>query len=117
MVELAQSGGFAGVNLRVEIDRAGVLTATDARAAQEVTKTLSQPELIELDQLLEGAVHNESTETHSACADCFTYDLQISGALESIRWRGDDATLASSGFERLIAFLIDLRQRALASAS
>jgi hypothetical protein len=112
-----QSGGFAGVNLAVLVKSDGEITAQDVRSGREVTKPLSDSDMQELERLLAALDLGGARAAPSACADCFLYDLEISGHGATDRWRGDDTTLDESGAGDLIRLLVQLRDEALSGAS
>jgi hypothetical protein len=114
---LVQSGGFAGVNLTIQADSDGKITAKDARSGREITRPLSDSKLQELGALLAALDVRGDRGATSACADCFLYDLEITGPGGTTRWRGDDTTLDGSGTENLIRLLVKLRDEALSGAS
>ena len=115
-VVLAQSGGFAGVNLVVRVASDGEITAQDGRNGRETTKHLSDSDLKELERLLANVNLGDSSAEPSACADCFLYELEITGFGQTTHWRGDDTTLETSGMGDVIRFLGKLRDEALAVA-
>jgi hypothetical protein len=115
-ISLAQSGGFAGVNLLVRVDSDGTITAHNGRSGGEVTLPLSKSDLQEVERLLVGLELKSPNGARSACADCFLYDLEISLNGRTTRWQGDDTTLHESGVEDLIWLLGRLRDQALTGA-
>jgi hypothetical protein len=114
-VELTQSGGFAGVQLNLEVTSAGQLTATDERSGRTVTQTLSAETMVELRRLIAQAGVSGAGGNPSACADCFVYDLMLKSDSGTIQMRADDVTLGDSKAQALISYLRTLRDSALAS--
>lgn len=110
-ISLDQSGGFAGVQLHVDISSDGRLTAENGRSGKKVTKDLDAATLGKLSALVSAASNLESPR--SSCADCFLYDLQVRSAGGSVRVQADDTTLAASGTQDLILLLQQLRDSAL----
>ncbi len=112
---LTQSGGFIGVMLKVEVSSDGQLKAEDHRSGRSVTKTLP-PETIARLAALRSALFTVAPHTPTpTCADCFLYDLQVTGSGRSMQIRADDTTLAKSGAAELIGALQELRDIALRS--
>lgn len=111
---LTQTGGFAGVDLTVEVASDGQLTARDQRTGREVTEKLSPQSRSKLSRLIlatESSARGQMKQ--SACADCFLYELQIQMNGRTSYTRVDDTRLQDSGVADLIAFLQDLRDGAL----
>jgi hypothetical protein len=113
-VTLSQTGGFAGVNLKVEVSSEGRLTAENQKTGTKVTKNLDAATLDKLSALV-AAIASSAPRSRqpSACADCFLYDLQVTSGTRSAHVQADDTTLSASGAQDLIALLIRLRDAAL----
>ena len=112
-VKLTQSGGFAGVLLRVEVASNGQLTAEDQRAGRVVMETLSPQTTAELGRLIGRIKPGIIDKPGSGCADCFIYDLELHLDAGDVRVQADDTTLGNSGAADLIARLRQLRDAAL----
>ncbi len=112
---LTQSGGFAGVMLKVVVSSDGKLTAEDQRSGRTVTQHLTADAVARLASLSSGLVVTTPAESRSGCADCFIYDLQVDAGGRSVQIHADDTTLADSGAEDLIRTLQGLRDAALRS--
>ncbi len=111
---LDQSGGFAGVQLHVEVSSDGRLTAEDQRSGKKLTKDLDPGTLARLSPLIASVVASSpQAPQRSNCADCFLYDLQVTSGDHSVHVQADDTTLASSGAQELISLLQQLRDGAL----
>src|SRR5512141_3196161 len=115
-VKLTQSGGFAGVLLTVEVSSNGQLKAEDARSGRSVTKSVPPETLAQLVRLYARASIATPAASHSGCADCFLYDLELSSGGRVTTIHADDTTLADSGAADLIALVRQLRDQALKSA-
>ncbi len=114
-ISLTQSGGFAGVSLKVEVSSDGQLTAEDQRTGRKVTKSLPAETISRLAQLHSAALAARPAPAHSGCADCFLYDLQLNAGGKSVQIKADDTTLTDSGAAELIGLLQQLRDDALRS--
>jgi hypothetical protein len=115
-IKLTQSGGIAGVHKTVEVSSDGQLKAEDQRSGSSISQTLPPEATAELIGLLSKASVVTAAAPHSGCADCFIYDLEVTSGGKSTAIRADDTTLDASGAAELIAFLQQLRDRALKSA-
>ncbi len=113
-VSLVQTGGFAGVDLKVVVSSDGRMTAENVRSGKKVSKMLDAGDLAKLAPLAAsvGAQAPQSPQ-HSDCADCFLYDLQVTSGGRSVHVQADDTTLAASGAQGLITLLQQLRDDAL----
>ena len=114
-LSLAQSGGIAGVSLKVTVSSDGQLTAEDARSNRSVTQTLPPDTMAKLAALYSAVALSTPQSPHSGCADCFLYDLELNSAGKALSFKFDDTTLGGSGVEELIHFLQQLRDAALKS--
>jgi len=116
-MQLVQTGGFAGVNLIIRVTSAGDGEAHDLRTGRAAPLRLSAGELAELDNLRRTLPAQQTTLRPSACADCFTYELEVVSKARTIRVQADDTALSASGAQTLIDYLRELRDRALSGAS
>ncbi len=113
-ISLDQSGGFAGVQLHVEVSSDGRLTAEDQRSGKKLTNDLDAGQLAQLSELAQTvAASSPRSAPRSTCADCFLYDLQVTSGAQSVHVQADDTTLASSGAQELISLLQQLRDSTL----
>ncbi len=114
-VRLSQSGGFAGVSRRVELDSNGALKVSDENSGVEITTNLPPEALKEIAALVLGAQAGEQKPVPpgSACRDCFNYVLTIERDGERIQVRADDMTLNQVPLEPLISRLLELQKEAL----
>lgn len=114
-VRLSQSGGFAGVSRRVELDSTGWLKVSDEKSGVEITTNLPPEALKEIATLVLEAQAGEQKPAPpgSACRDCFNYALSIERDGERIQVRADDMTLGQVPLEPLISRLLELQREAL----
>lgn len=111
---LTQSGGFAGVNLKVTVSSDGRLIAENQKSGTKITKELDAATLDRLSGSVAALVASARRPRQpSACADCFLYDLQATSGSRSVHLEADDTTLWASGAQDLIALLVRLRDAAL----
>jgi hypothetical protein len=110
---LNQSGGIAGVLLKVEISSDGQLNAEDQHSHRSVTQTLSAQTITTLNQIVSTTAVSTSSAPQSGCADCFIYDLEIRSEESDFNVHVDDVTMKDSSVAGLITFVIKLRDDAL----
>ena len=114
-LSLTQSGGFAGVQLKVDVSSAGRLSAEDQRSGKKVSRQLDAATLEKLAGLAAAVAASTPQSPHSSCADCFLYDLQVTSGARTVHVQADDTTLAASGAQELVSLLNQLRDGALKS--
>jgi hypothetical protein len=112
-VKLTQSGGFAGVQLTVEVSSNGQLKAGDQRSQQSVNQKLPIETITKLKSLVFSNSISRDLNPQSACADCFIYDVDILSDGKNVHIHVDDVTISGSGAQDLIRTLIKLRDDAL----
>jgi hypothetical protein len=114
-LSLTQSGGIAGVSLKVTVSSDGQLTAEDQRSGKTVTQTLPPDTMAKLAALYSAVAVSTPQSPKSGCADCFLYHLELNSGDKALSLKFDDTTLGGSGAEQLIHFLQQLRDAALKS--
>ncbi len=87
-VELTVTGGFAGVERRIQVDDQGAYEAEDAQQAAKEEGMLSADEMEQLLGLLPSVCEPYEAARPPSCADCFNYALE--------------ATLEGSGYEFIL---------------
>lgn len=115
-ITLTQTGGFAGVSLRIQVNSYGLMTAQDERSARTVTQAVPADTMSALNGLVAGTELSQKERLPSACADCFIYDLELVTPNGTTRVRADDTTVGDSGAQALIQLLGKMRDQALRSA-
>jgi len=75
-VELTVTGGFAGVDRRLEVGDLGAYEAEDAQTASREEGVLSADETEQLLELLPSVCEPNDAARLPSCADCFNYSLQ-----------------------------------------
>jgi hypothetical protein len=113
-VILGQSGGIVGVDRTVQVTSNGQLVASDGRSGKRVSTQLHSESIAEVNRLYDEAVSAQRAPHDSTCADCFEYDLELVSDTGTVHISLDDTNLADSGVEPLIAYLLQLRDAALA---
>ncbi len=114
-LSMTQSGGFAGVQLKVDVASDGTLTAADDRSGRVVTQHLPPETVTKIAALVLSAARSASQSPHSGCADCFIYDLQLNAGGKVVTAHVDDTTLQGSGLQELVSLLRQVRDSALKS--
>jgi hypothetical protein len=76
-VELNQSGGLAGVQWRLTIDRSGSYIAEDLRQGRRVHGALTSEALQQALDLLPAMCEPRQAGRLPVCADCFVYALRL----------------------------------------
>jgi hypothetical protein len=115
-ITLTQTGGFAGVSLRIQVSSDGLMVAQDLRSGRTVTQAVPADTMSALNGLVAGIELSQKERLPSACADCFIYDLEIVTPNGTTRVRADDTTVSDSGAQALIQLLGKMRDQALQSA-
>jgi hypothetical protein len=115
-IKLDQSGGFAGVQLSVEVTSDGRLTAQDQRSGRSVVEDLPPEKVVALLRMYSTTRVTTPQAPHGGCADCFFYDLSMISGGQQTQVALDDTDLADSGAADLVKYLQDLRDSALRSA-
>jgi hypothetical protein len=105
-IKLTQSGGFIGLSRTMEVLRNGVMHFTDERAQVNITDQLSKTDRGELSDLLAAFTFMPPSDSGKACADCFVYTLEIVSPAGTQTYEANDVTLADSGMEPLVTFLL-----------
>jgi hypothetical protein len=114
-LKLTQSGGFAGVNLTVQVSSDGTLTAENQRAGSSAKQTLAPETVGQLASQVPSLLQVTPAAPRSGCADCFLYRLEFTTDGKTARVEADDMTLSGSGVAELVKLLQQLRDRALSS--
>ena len=107
------SGGFAGLDRRLELTSAGAATARDRRRRRDVTRQLPPDELTEIDRLVASAVSLDMSN-RTSCRDCLTYAIDVRTPNRQIVIRTIDQGLVGSTAEPLARALTRLQDRLLA---
>lgn len=113
-INMTHSGGIMGLSRLIEISSDGKYTVTDERANKSVFKELGTEELAKLRDIVEASQYSTlESPMPTSCADCFVYDLAISGNGIKFSVQLDDISLPDSGMEPLVMYLRDLIDAAL----
>ena len=114
-LSLSQSGGIAGVSLKLDISSDGQLTAADQRSGRSVSQSLPPETMAKLTALYAVLALVTAQSPASTCADCFIYDLEVTSSGRVVSVHADDTTLNASGAGDIIRYLRQLRDTALKS--
>jgi hypothetical protein len=112
-VILTLSGGFAGVDRRLDVSSTGELSAADRGRGASVSRLATAPELAEIGMLAASVKPPASSRRPTNCRDCFEYALEIERGGERFATKFDDTNLPASGFAPLVNALTTLLNRAL----
>lgn len=102
-ITMNHSGGIMGVSRSIEINSDGTYTVSDERTAQIIQGQLSQEELSNLMDTVASSEFISNNEPYG-CADCFIYNIKISGDTR-FSAQVDDVTIEKSGLQPLITKL------------
>jgi hypothetical protein len=107
------SGGFAGVDRRLELASTGDLRARDRRRGTDVAARTPPDDVARIAALL---AELKSIDSRGAgrCRDCLEYDLEIQRSGQSLVFHLQDTTLGSSGIAPLVKILTGLLDDAFA---
>jgi hypothetical protein len=107
------SGGFAGVDRRLELTDTGAVTATDGRRVSRATTTATAKELADIKSFLPDLKSVRATFDKN-CRDCFEYrlDVQMNGSTVTLRF--DETAMDNRRVETIVNALTALLDRALA---
>jgi hypothetical protein len=112
-VELVVSGGFAGVERKVEVDSSGKYEVEDLQTGAKVEGTLPAATLAQIEEELTGACQSDGTGRPPACADCFNYSLEVTTGSSAYHLVLNDLSLSESPAAPLIQSLNELVAQAL----
>jgi hypothetical protein len=111
-VNFEQTGGFAGVSLRLEVKSSGEAEASDLESGNEEKFRLSPAQVDELEALFPSACPGDPGRP-PPCMDCFDYLLQVELGGENYEIHTNDIGLEDHPARSLIEFLRELLQDAL----
>jgi hypothetical protein len=109
-ISMTHSGGIMGLMRSVDVDSSGAYTVQDSRGEQSFTGQLSDEELANLIQVVNATEYNASGKPHG-CADCFVYNIKISGEGGKFSAQVDDTSMEESGLTSLIVALRNIIAR------
>jgi hypothetical protein len=111
-LSLEVSGGFVGLDRRLDLASDGAATASDRR--RQIVRKLraTDTELKTIGALV--ATARPLDARSKECRDCFQYELQLLSGRDTIVIRSDDVGLRGTDAEQLITALSRLLDRALA---
>ena len=107
------SGGFAGVDQRLELASTGALRARDRRRAADVSARTPATDVARITALL-AELKSIDSRGGGTCRDCLEYDIEIQTGGRSRVFHLQDTTLGNSGIEPLVKILTRLLDDALA---
>lgn len=112
-IKLAQSGGIMGLSRSLEIRSDGTYTVINNRTAAKKDGQLSKDQVAVITKQASAINYSPITGPEQyACADCFVYDLEITGT-SRFSVQLNDVSLPNSGMEPLITSLRDIMDKEL----
>jgi hypothetical protein len=112
-VELTVSGGFAGIEHKLEVDSSGAYEAEDLQSGAKVEGTLSAATTAQVEQGLSGICQAQASGRPPACADCFQYSLEVSVGGVTYQAVFNDLSLPESPVAPLVGTLTQILNEAL----
>jgi hypothetical protein len=107
-IELVVSGGFAGVERKIEVDSSGEVQVEDLQTGEKVESTLPAETLQQIEDDLSGVCHASDAGRPPACADCFSYSLEVSIGGQAYHLVFNDLSLPESPAAALVQDLTRL---------
>jgi len=104
-VELNVTGGFAGVDRRLQVDDQGAYEAEDAQPASKEEGVLSADEMEQLLALLPSVCEPYEAARPPSCADCFNYFLEATLQGSAYEFILNDLSLAEAPVGPLVGWL------------
>jgi len=104
-VELTVTGGFAGVERRLQVDDQGAYEAEDAQPASKEEGFLSADEMQQLLGLLPSVCEPYEPSRPPSCADCFNYFLEATLQGSAYEFILNDLSLAEAPVGPLVGWL------------
>ena len=111
-IKMIHSGGIIGLSRSIVISSNGTFTVIDERTEQRKEGQVSEEELANLTERVASIKYSSNT-TQSGCADCFVYNIEISGTGKPFTAHVDDVTLEGSGLGPLVMDLRAIMDREL----
>jgi hypothetical protein len=102
---LAVTGGFAGVDRKLELDQTGAYQAIDRQLKITLPGSFPPDMVADVAQRLPAVCVASGATRPPACADCFTYSLQANLESGHYELALNDANLAQAPAGELIGFL------------
>jgi hypothetical protein len=113
-VELTVSGGFAGVERKLEVESSGRYQVEDRQIGEKVEGVLPQEALTQIEADLPAVCLAGDAGRPPACADCFQYSLEVTSAGAVYRVGLNDLSLPDSPAAPLVGDLLHLMSETLA---
>lgn len=112
-VELVISGGFAGIEQKLEVESSGAHEAEDLQSGAKVEGTLSAETTAQVEQGLSGICQAQAPGRPPACADCFQYSIEVSVGGVTYQAVYNDLSLPESSVAPLVETLTVILNEAL----
>ena len=114
-VELRISGGIAGIERKVEVDSSGKYEVEDLQTGEKVEGPLSPARMARVEEGLSGVCLAGDPGRPPACADCFTYSLEVTYGGTAFQAVYNDLSLAGSPMAPLVGTLNQILTESLGS--
>lgn len=111
-ISMTHSGGIMGLQRSIEIKADGIYTVKDERGKKEMTGQLSKEELANLIEVVNASTYSKNNEPYG-CADCFIYEITITGSGGIFSAQVDDISIEKSGLSDLVVTLRGIIEREL----
>jgi hypothetical protein len=111
-IRMTLSGGIMGAVKKMEIRSDGSYIVIDERASRTRSGRLSLAETAALAERA-SSIEPQSNQKQFTCADCYIYNLEVSGEGGRFTAQVDDLSLPGSGLEALITSLREIMEREL----
>jgi hypothetical protein len=111
-IRMTHSGGIMGLLRSIEVKSDGIYTVKDERGKKDISGQLSKEELANLIQVVDSSTYSRNNEPYG-CADCFIYEITITGDGGGFSARVDDISIDKSGLSELVITLRGIIEREL----
>lgn len=111
-ISMTHSGGIMGLLRSVEIISTGSYTVKDERSDKNIAGQLSEEELANVIEVVNSSTYSQN-KNPAICADCFIYDIVITGDGGEFSAQVNDISIEESGLSPLVTILRGIIERDL----
>jgi hypothetical protein len=112
-IEFTVSGGFAGIEHKLEVESSGAYQAENVQSGAKVEGTLPADIVADLEELLPVLCQATSSGRPPTCADCFQYSLEVETGNAVYRASLNDISLPESPASPLVGALMQILNETL----